>query len=173
MRAFSLVELLVVVACLAVLGGLSYGGYGVVRRRAAVGATAEGLQALAVAIAAYPGRNWPVLEDHDGNPATPAVARRHRLWDANGDGLLDGRPDADPGTPAFPAALVASGYPGALGLVRVALPAVMKGADGRPLDAWGRPVRYRELPAGRGAALTSAGPDGLFDTPDDIDTEQP
>gem|GEM_PF-888885 len=35
-------------------------------------------------------------------------------------------------------------------------------------DAWGHPIRYRNHGAGNFPVLTSAGPDGLFDTADDI-----
>jgi len=35
-------------------------------------------------------------------------------------------------------------------------------------DAWGHPIRYRNHGAGNFPVLTSAGPDGLFETADDI-----
>jgi len=39
---------------------------------------------------------------------------------------------------------------------------------GRELDAWGRPYRYRAEGDGKGVVIVSAGPDGVFDTADDV-----
>jgi len=43
-----------------------------------------------------------------------------------------------------------------------------------PLDGWGRPFRYRHTPdSGEVFELSSAGPDGIFDTVDDIAYDPP
>lgn len=171
-RGFTVLELLIVLTVIATLAGGGYAGFAAWQAKGRKDATRSVIAALEMAIAAYPQSGWTTAEVRPGD--APRL-RQWRLWDANGDGVLDGRPaataaegDAGEAGHPFPAELRASGYPGALGLVHPVLPKRHLGADGRVLDAWKRPLRVRASAGSDRIELVSDGPDGLPDTADDL-----
>lgn len=176
-RAFSLIELLVVILVIGILAGMTLVVLGRVGRSRDLNATTGLVQLVVMAAAQYHEslRSWP----HAGKGVT-----RPFMWDANGDGDLDGRYDA--GLPA--------GYTGFLAMAPAGdVPgwAVRRvpGAGGDNLylvDRWGRrlqvaapaamlplraassvagfPPRHLVLPEGEAFGVYSPGPDGVDGT---------
>lgn len=135
--AFTILELAVVIAIIALLSGLTLAILNRAQRRGNDQATRALLDQILVAAAAYDNglRLWPHAGRHLARPL---------MWDVNGDGLLDGAGDS--GLPA--------GYAGFLRMASAgAVPAWSIAADGSLQDRWRRrlrvaaPSRYVGLPA--------------------------
>lgn len=163
--AFTAIELMLVLAVIAALAGVSLPLLATVRRNSQVNATRSVVHALAATIANHPAKAWTVSEADAGE----LRERSYRIWDVNRDGLIDGDPVLeDPLLPAgnrYPVTIASSGYRGLVGMTKPALPKRFHDPrSGRPLDAWGRPLRIAYAPlvyGSLGFGIWSAGPDGL------------
>lgn len=158
---FTLVELMLVIAIIAALMGLSLPLFGMVRNGARAKSTASLVQALAGAIATHP-RGTTLRLDSGGT---------RYLWDFNADGILDGDPARDD---HFDAAArnqaQAASYSGPAAMLGVAIPAAHLDAQGRIIDGWKRPLRLRHSPdyGPIGVGVWSCGKDGASGTADDV-----
>ena len=138
---FTLVELLMVLAVLVVLMGMGVPAFFAIKKNSAVSTTRSMVQAISAAIAGYQTKAWVtgVQTASGGSWQT----RTYRMWDCNGDHLLDGDPAVDPVgilSPADHAAVVASGYRGFLEMAQPTVPKrLIKG--GHVIDPWGSPIR--------------------------------
>jgi len=156
-EAFTLVELLVVMAVIASLAAIAFPVYTMQRERSEVEQTRSLIGALATAVA------------QDGRTGiTCADGSIRRPFDLDRDRMIDG----DPGHPEAPTALAAvapEGYRGLVADTGTNLRQSQINAWLQPVDAWGRAVRIAWVPGGFGAGdygLWSAGPDGI-DAPQD------
>lgn len=160
---FTLIEMLLVLAVVSALMAMGWYGVGALRERQRVQRTQLMVQTLAGAISAYRDRVLLVRS----SPSAPGVARR--LWDVDGDGILDGDPDLDEAfSDELRAAAVAAGYRGAL-----QLPVERMRSDRmrRIVDGWDHPLRLAvgsQIYGPLGMGVWSLGRDGKADTADDI-----
>ncbi len=189
-RGFTLVELLIVIGVIITLMAIGAGVAPLVMKRSRIQSTLATVTALAASIETD-GRVRFAIDD----PALRAqqVERSVPAWDVNADGWVDGDPTilnaahpdpAGSGT-EFTAAqrtdiidrlagVVASGpYRGAVrGLADLTIASDQLDAGGRPVDAWGVPLRILHrgaaaAPSGAKAAsrhfigIYSRGPDGI------------
>lgn len=160
---FSLIEMLIVLAVIAALMAMGWYGVGALRERQRVQRTQLMVQTLAGAISAYRDRVLLVR----ASPSAPGVA--HRLWDVDGDGVLDGDPELDEAFgEELRAAALAAGYRGAL-----QLPVERMRSDRmrRIVDGWGHPLRLAagsQIYGPLGMGVWSLGRDQKPDTADDI-----
>jgi hypothetical protein len=120
------------------------------------------VQAVAAAITDHRGTTLTTVENGE--------TRIHRLWDVNGDGLVDGDPALEANLPdaePYPPGVAATGYRGLLLTAHPNLPKRhVDPASQRILDAWKRPLRIRYAKAvygGDGFGIWSAGADGKDD----------
>jgi type II secretory pathway pseudopilin PulG len=184
-----MVEMLIVVAIIAVLTGMGIASLKILNRRTGINSTRALVLALGNAAITYQQDSWTVLIDHDGNPATPARQYSGRMWDLNvgaapdtttgrdlmvGDGLIDGIPattkDVTHDGP-FHAAVVASGYRGFAAMTGTSLLSRNLNKQGQIIDAWKRPLRIAwaaRIYGTAGFGIWSCGPDGIDATNDDI-----
>ncbi len=97
-KAFTMIELMVVMTVIIALAGIGFPVYNMVRVRSQVNATQATIQALAVAIAAQPRRTWS-YSDSTGNPVNRPLFNVNSLDSATGgsdtwgDVDIDGDPD--------------------------------------------------------------------------------
>ncbi|TVR47758.1 MAG: prepilin-type N-terminal cleavage/methylation domain-containing protein [Planctomycetota bacterium] len=164
-RGFSLIELLVVMVVITALAGLTYGYIDYARHRSLLAASEGLVQSVATAIVNHQGRYWQFLDQ--------GQLRSVPIFDVNRDGLLDGDPvrinAVNPNT--YSASLVASEYPGFLGLTGVGLPRRNVNELGQVVDSWGQALRIAFDAQRYGAnrfGIWSIGPDGVDGTIDDI-----
>ena len=138
---FTLLELLMVIAILAVLLGMGVPGFFAIKKASAISTTRSMVQALTAAIAGYRTKAW--VTGVKTGAAGEWQTRTYRMWDCNGDKLLDGDPAVDPKgvlSPADHTAILASGYRGFLEMAQPTIPKrLIKG--GHIVDPWGTPMR--------------------------------
>lgn len=139
-RAFTLVEIMVVLTILAALMAMGFGGFRHLRENAGRDATRALVEAVANGIAA----RGPELSVRSG-----ATVRSLAIWDVNRDGFIDGQ-GLDISGVTDGALLIAAGYAGLTPDV-VEIPERFRDAQGRPIDAWKRPLRYAYAPNRRDA----------------------
>lgn len=163
-RGFTVIELLTVVAVILVLMGIGIPTYGILIQRSRDGATRQLVAGFAAAIARE-GQLTVIVE----TPAGPVARSR---FDFNRDGLLDGRPELDPG---FDATLRTQadgiGYEGAIAAAGLSVQRTQIDAFHRPIDAWRRPLHIDIASGVYGAAsfgVWSVGRDGIDGTNDDL-----
>jgi prepilin-type N-terminal cleavage/methylation domain-containing protein len=187
-RGFTLFELLIVLAIAMTILGLGIPAMASARAKAKRQATRALVQTVATAIAQYPTAVWTVAWDDDGDDpnrtgrnaagtarATPPKSFSGHCFDLNqaagkldGDGLIDGRPDADG---PFWSELVASGYQGFLGMTHLQLTRNQVDAKGRPCDPWKQPLHIAwsaDAYGATGFGVWSIGADGKDGTTDDL-----
>ncbi len=176
-RAFTLIELVLVVAVVLALMGVGIAGMARMLDNAKRDTTRSTLAGIATSMACLPAhRSWTC--DHDGDPATAPQPRVAHAWDANasyatltdtpGDGLIDGRtattPDATHDGHVAPD-LIGAGHRG------FAIETSYAGkvsAKARPVDAWGGDIRVARDATTGAAVLTSDGRDRVPGTMDDL-----
>lgn len=172
-HAFTVMELMLVLAVLGVIAGMSLAVGPMILGRSKVRSTQATIVALATAMEAA-GEACRMVEV----PGLGA-AREVPAWDVNGDGWIDGDPGRDAAHPdasrsgerewtdADRSGILAQlpGYRGAVaGLSTLSLPDGRIDAGRRPVDAWKRPLRVvlRQTSAGRRSlGIYSLGPDGV------------
>jgi len=138
---FTLFELLIVLVILMVLLGMGVPAFYAIKKSSAISTTRSMVQAISAAIASYQTKAWVTgVQTVAGGPWQ---SRAYRMWDCNGDHLLDGDPAVDPlgilGT-ADHAAILASGYRGFIKMAQPTIPKrLIKG--GHVVDPWGTPMR--------------------------------
>ncbi|MBA3683692.1 MAG: type II secretion system protein [Planctomycetes bacterium] len=171
---FTLIEMLIVLGVIAALIGMAIPLASYTRDRANSSATESLVRALATAIS---GHQAKVLSIDEVLPGGAHRLRTLQLWDVNGDGLVDGDPQAENAVLApsaqYPAPIISSGYRGAMRTLNPAVPRrLLDTATDRPIDAWKRPLRigfaagvYRSHRFG----VWSAGRDGVDTTSDGDD----
>lgn len=140
-RAFTLVEIMVVLTILAALMAMGFGGFRHLREKANRDATQALVEAIANGIAA----RGPELTVRSGTDV-----RSLAIWDTDRDGNFDGQ-GLDLGGVTDGAVLRDAGYAGLTPAV-VEVPDRFRDAQGRPIDAWGEPVRYAYAPNRRSGA---------------------
>jgi prepilin-type N-terminal cleavage/methylation domain-containing protein len=165
-RAFTLMELMVVMAVIIALAGISYPTFTWLRHRADVDSTVTLINAVSATIGGQPQRQ---VTFHYGTPPQMAI---RPLWDFNGDGFLDGAPAQDDRFAASDRDLAeAANYTGFIGGTRAALPPRNVDAAKRVIDPWDNVLRI-DIKAGTYGSsffgLWSPGPDGIDGTDDDI-----
>jgi len=134
-RAFTLIEIMVVLTILAALMAMGFGGFRHLREKASRDATQALVEAIANGIAA----RGPELTVRSGDEV-----RSLAIWDVDRDGLLDGQ-GLDLGPVTNGALLRDAGYAGLTPAV-AEVPDRFRDAQGRPIDAWGQPLRYAYAP---------------------------
>lgn len=145
------------------------------KRLSPIQATMALVATMRTGIAAYQTTTWSWQTDSADGPVT----HREPLWDLNHDGLLDGRPSVGggPGSDGgFPPEVIASGYRGAVEMLRPELKRFDLNASGQVVDSWGHPLRiaYAAQAYGTlGFGIWSLGPDGVEHTRDDITSWEP
>lgn len=172
--AFTLIEMVVVIAVIVALMGMGYGGVRVAMAKARSGNTGNVVALVSGAIASAGARSLAVPQDPT-QAQSPSILVPN--WDINRDGLLDGDPSLDPLLPKSElkefsaldrqrAARV--GYRGLLfAAPNLALPKGHQDAAGRIIDSWGRPLRigYQSgataAYGGTWCGVWSTGPDGV------------
>ncbi len=173
-RAFSLIELLVVVGILIGLSALTLATYKVIESRSRQEASRQVVMAVSASLARQAKSSVAC-----GSASNPTM---RWYWDWNGDGFVDGAPDLDPGPPpgttpgagfdvTAKADAVSNNYLGTLASARIAVPRAQVDAYQRPTDAWKRPLRIGIATGVYGSSIYgiwSAGKDGVDGTPDDI-----
>jgi len=167
---FSLVEMLVVIAILAVLGGFGFGTYMLVNKQAKVEQAAMMIEQLSSSLEVRGNQPFSKL-DLDDLQGVLSIGSRYPDGDGSrtsttgllallsGDYDSSGRID-DARSPMFPQI-----DPDYQGKGKYAM-------DGLIVDPWLNPLRY-EFPGYNnnvedGFDIWSAGPDGVFDTEDDV-----
>lgn len=159
---FSMIELLVVLAVIAGLIGLTYPIVSAVMERGRRDRTESILPALHAAMATYGRAFVPVPND-----------RTRSLWDFNSDGFVDGDPERDPDfTSGDRDAARAVGYRGPAAQLNMSVPrSLVDRKTGRVTDGWGRPLRiaFAAMVYGSsGFGIRSDGADRRPDTKDDV-----
>lgn len=161
---FTLIELLIVVLVVLVLAGMGIPAWNAVAKRARIGATRNLIAAFAAAIQRDP---QPALVVGVG-----PQSRVREPYDFNRDGILDGRPDLDPGfTGSYRDEAREVDYLGAVATARISLPRNQLDPAQRPLDGWKRPLRIGFATGVYGAnrfGIWSTGPDGVDGNGDDL-----
>lgn len=167
-----MIELLMVLAIIALLTGASLAAIPAIRRRAMIGNTQAAVRAVATAITSY-GTEILTLRD-----AITGVEHGYRLWNWNQsteDDRLDGHPEHDePGIAVVGHAhhrVFSSGYRGFADTVRPEVPNSHLNGYGQVIDAWKRPLRIwwsSTLYGSAGFGIASDGPDGQRGTSDDL-----
>lgn len=173
-RAFTLVELLVVITVIAILLGLAIPSWLVVRSSLRKSAARSLVEAVAQAVVSYGRTAWQAPERSGGlvqvDPLTREVRMRsYVMWDWNQDQVLDGYPEQETGGwLADRNLIVASGYRGFQAMT--GFPLRGKGGfdavRGRLLDPWERPLRIAfaaKQYGGEDFGVWSTGPDGADD----------
>lgn len=128
--AFSLLELVVVIAIIIVLAGISVAVTGVIRASQRTAASRLLVQTVAQAVDAY---SVTTLQPASGS----GVTTLRPMWDADLDFVLDPRPAAHP-----PLQSVAPPwYAGFAAMAGRQLPVWAVGPDGHVVDRWGTPLR--------------------------------
>jgi prepilin-type N-terminal cleavage/methylation domain-containing protein len=163
-RGFTLIELMTVIAVIAILASIVLAAAWGLFANQRVDATQVLLNSVQNAIA----DSDRVVAQHQAADGTISTVF---LFDFNGDGLLDGRPEDD--FDAADAAKAASMYPpyrGFLAETRFNAQCQLDPVTGRVLDGWSTPLRVRYKPSAdvSGVIVQSAGEDGEYGTPDDI-----
>ena len=141
--AFTLIELLTVLAIIAILSGIVMAAVPALQRQSRLKASQMLVASVAMAIQAYPSAIFTVWTPvAAGGGGTDYAAASFQLWDWNGDGILDGRPDLEPGTAApLIAAATKAGYVGFLDSNLASMPASsVESATHRIVDSWRRPL---------------------------------
>ncbi len=174
---FTLTELLIVITVIAGLMALGLPTYFYMGKQARIGGSKTLVMAVQNAIASYGETVWRVV-DRDRSSASFGQLRRIdlKLWDLNGDALLDGEPTLD-ATPAFPADIhdpanpERTTYHGFYDMVGMPLPSRSGvNAKRQVVDAWKQPLRIGFGPTygTRQVGIWSCGPDLISGTTDDI-----
>ncbi len=168
--AFTLIEILTVLAIIAILSGITMAAVPALQRQSRLKATQMLVGSVAMAIQAYPSAmftSWTPVAVSGGG--TDYSAASFHLWDWNNDGILDGRPDLEPATAApLVAAAAKAGYVGFLdsGLAAMPTGSVEKSTH-RIVDSWRRPLRIAfaaGIYGGSNVGIWSLGPNSANGT---------
>lgn len=166
-RGFSFIELMIVIAIIVALAGVSIPILSAIKNRGKRAATDTVVQAVATAIIAHQAKSWTV---YDQSTQESTV---HRLWDINQDYLIDGDPALEnPDLPAgrqFSQAVIDSDYKGLVLMTEPTLPKGFVNRKKQPVDAWKQPLRIAyaiTIYGPQGLGVWSAGPDGVDDAYD-------
>ncbi len=176
-RAFTLIEVLAVMAIIIVLAGMVLGGALIMRRSSQVTAARSLVGTVAAAITSYTLRSFEVWDDG------AAQARVARAWDVNRDNILDGIVEppvfwsqapavSAPGGPALREQLRYRGFVATTALPQ--LPGIRK-SDLVLVDPWKRPVHIAwvaQIYGDEGFCVWSEGRDP-DDPSDDIRSREP
>lgn len=130
---------MVVLGIIAVLLGMGVPAFFAIKKSSSKSTTRAMVQAISAAIAGYQAKAW-VTSVQVG---TKWETRTYRMWDCNGDHILDGDPAIDPPgilSSADRTAIIASGYRGFLAMAQPTIPKRLI-RDGRLVDPWGTPIR--------------------------------
>jgi prepilin-type N-terminal cleavage/methylation domain-containing protein len=162
-HGFTLIEILMVLAVITILAGISFPTFVMVKKQAARKQTAALIESVTLAAESYQQRWWTWRD-----PLT-REDRTVRMWrwksdDTNPDtkDTLDGRPTADYPSDPIAASLEASGYVGFRDLTNVTISKNKVDSQGHILDSWGKPLRISfaaDIYGVRGYAVWSLGPD--------------
>ena len=182
---FTLIELMVVIAVIAILASIGIPTWLHMQKKAAVDSTRTLVNAVATAIASYPMRNWQVAILVPASSPPRYEPRIGRLFDLNGtgsglgvrmtgDGILDGDPKLENTQAAgsFPDDVIESGYTGFITMTQP--PIAKRNVDAgtkRVVDAWKQPLRIAfgaDVYGPAGFGIWSIGPDKVQGTRDDI-----
>lgn len=162
--AFTLIELLTVIAVIALLIGLLVPIAGIVQRQAQVNRSRATVNAVALAIRLY---GWDSI-----SVAVPGGLRAYPAWDWNLDQRLDGHPEDDSpgittvGNRDYP--LYRSGYRGFLDTVKPELPAAAMTKQGLVIDSWRNVLRIAHaarIYGGDSFGVWSLGPNQIDGSP--------
>jgi prepilin-type N-terminal cleavage/methylation domain-containing protein len=150
---FTLVEILVVLAIIAVLTGIALPVYGVISSNAKKQSTQQLISSTVAAMTTY----------SKGTTVQATGDKIRRMWDFNGDGIIDGDPQRDPDfTNAQKTFATAAQYSGFVSMIGTAIPKRFVDTYGRPIDGWGSPLRIafsQELYGKTGIGIWSLGKD--------------
>ncbi len=178
-RGFTLIEILIVITVILIIAGLTVPAVNAIRTRMDRTATNHLCLALANAIKTYGSDTINVPPKKSGDPW---VVRR--LWDFNGDGFLDGNPQAVRSVKHLgPLAInktneeiiftadqkdeaARCGYLGPAAMFETLFP--NRASDGAIRDRWGTILRISYGMVYGGIGIWSEGPDGVPGTDDDI-----
>lgn len=164
-RAFTLIEMMIVITIIAALSAMSYAAYQRVLVSGKNSGTKQLLDGIAATIATYPRDSITVQVSGSGLVKTGGQEQIRRLWDIDLDQVLDAMPNA----PGAPTTLnnAPDGYPGFLRMTGMAVPKwAVEAMSLQVRDAWGNPIHIR-FGAGRTQSgvgswnLWSVGPDGI------------
>jgi len=162
---FSLIEMLIVIGVIALLAGMTFSSFGLMRARSNANASQALVQAVRIAIADY---KFTELQLFAAN-GSPAL---RRAWDVDNDGIIDGQV-TDTWYWSYPpigvhdrvARLAALKYFGFVDTVRPELPPTrIEAGTRRIIDTWKAPLRIGFAAGaygGTGLGVWSIGPDGV------------
>ena len=178
-RAFTLMELMVVISVIILLAGMGFPAYSYIRLQSEKRATTAVVNAVASAISIYQMNTWTF---------TTAPGNKQRvqyLWamktgpdakdkDGNATGFytIDGQPAAAPDAThdgPFDQGLIGSGYSGFYFMTQTSIPKRFVNKKKQVTDAWGQPLRIAFAANTYGAAwygVWSPGLDGTDHNPD-------
>ena len=174
-NGFTLLEVLVVVAILTTLMTLSLPAMMAARDRSNLQATQAMIDTVKAMIVTDAGSDASVFIRFRDENDNEVISYK---WDFNQDGYLDGDPDKDfdaewqaNAERAFP-----TGYAGFIGALGGSFgDTYIEPETGIVYDSWATRIKIDFDPTEFGAIgfrIRSAGPDGLWDTADDLTTEQ-
>jgi prepilin-type N-terminal cleavage/methylation domain-containing protein len=161
-KGFTLLELMVVVSVIIVIGALTFPLVSRLMGQGQEGRTRQVIGAIQAAIASYPTQTF----ENESRQI-------RRLWDANGDGILDGIPDREPAfSPLLKDECRRVGYVGIRYNGGISAPSSMIDSEsGRIVDAWGNPLRIAFATGAYASSwfgIWSLGEDGTDRTADDL-----
>ena len=166
-----MIEILVVIAIIAVLASAGIAAAGYVQATSRRQGTEAVIEAITARIAAHGRRDLVVTS---GSAAQPIFRTFAPLFDLNTNGEIDGAPavtgDAEH-EGGFDAAIVGSGYEGAVDMLALTLPSERINRRRQPIDAWRHPLQISFHPTNfgpRGFQVWSLGKDGIAGTVDDL-----
>lgn len=154
--AFTLIEILVVLAIIAVLSTMGFATWGIVQAQAKRRTTALLVDSVVAAIEQYRVGELTIYDTGLGR------LRSYRLWDWNADGVLDGYPERDEPPVGSGHPLMLAGYRGFWGTAMPSISASRVNAKGQVTDSWAQPLRiaFGANVYGGGIGVWSMGPDG-------------
>ncbi len=193
---FSLLEMVVVVATILILAGALLGVGKYLKIRGSIDLTASELEVLSTALQQYYDDfgMFPFVTEKDitGDGTVDLYDEFHLEYDLNGtvvpDNAID-NPDMDEAAASSSALFYyLDRNPNSRMIVEALIDSLVtnKGVSGinlqmtlpsgqidllRFIDAWGTSIRYEYTDGTAFPTLTSAGPDAVFDTPDDVTSQ--
>ena len=191
---FSLLEMVVVVATILILAGALLGVGKYVKIRAEIDLTKSGLEVLVTAMQQYYDDfgDFPItVKDFTGDGSDDLYDEFHLEYDLDGlvspDDVIDNLDDSAASSAALFYFLDRS--PNSRKIAESLSDSLISNKDvsgtaieftftaggtidlPRFVDAWGNSLRYEYLPGTAFPIVTSAGPDGVMDTPDDVSSQ--